>query len=174
MSSMARVALLLAILTPPMHASARPGAAESAVEFPSRILLAHNAARARAGRLPLVWDQNLASDAASYAAQMAITGVFQHSDRKTRRGVGENLWMGSRGYFSFDRMVGSWASEKRMYVPGQFPAVSSTGNWADVGHYTQMIWPRTERLGCALASSRTTDYLVCRYSPAGNIDGTAV
>jgi hypothetical protein len=34
-----------------------------------------------------------------------------------------------------------------------------------------MIWPTTTRVGCALASTPRTDYLVCRYSPAGNIDG---
>lgn len=68
-------------------------------------------------------------------------------------------------------MVGAWASEKRMFAPGVFPAVSRTGNWIDVAHYTQMIWPTTQRIGCALASTGRTDYLVCRYSPAGNVDG---
>ena len=58
-----------------------------------------------------------------------------------------------------------------MFFPGIFPATSRTGNWIDVGHYTQMIWPTSQRIGCALASTRSTDYLVCRYSPAGNIDG---
>ena len=35
----------------------------------------------------------------------------------------------------------------------------------------QMIWPTTTHVGCALASNARSDYLVCRYSPAGNIDG---
>ena len=34
-----------------------------------------------------------------------------------------------------------------------------------------MIWPATTRVGCALASTARTDYLVCRYATAGNIDG---
>jgi hypothetical protein len=37
-----------------------------------------------------------------------------------------------------------------------------------------MIWPTTTRVGCALATNASTDYLVCRYSPAGNIDGRPV
>jgi hypothetical protein len=80
------------------------------------------------------------------------------------------LWMGSRGAFSVEAMVGGWSSEKRYFTRGIFPNNSNTGNWADVGHYTQMIWPTTQRVGCAIASTPRTDYLVCRYSPAGNID----
>jgi Cysteine-rich secretory protein family len=143
-------------------------------EFPERILAAHNVERARAGMPPLVWDNNLGVGAAAYAQQMAFTGVFQHSNRQARRGIGENLWMGSHGAFSFETMVSGWASEKRFFRPGIFPNNSSTGNWEDVGHYTQMIWPATTRVGCALASTVRTDYLVCRYATAGNIDGRRV
>jgi hypothetical protein len=71
-------------------------------------------------------------------------------------------------------MVSDWASERRMFQAGLFPAVSRTGNWADVAHYTQIVWPTTTRVGCALASNGRTDYLVCHYSPAGNIDGRPV
>lgn len=78
--------------------------------------------------------------------------------------------MGTRRAFGVEGMVGAWASEKRLFVRGVFPGVSRTGNWIDVGHYTQMIWPATQRIGCALASTGRTDYLVCLYSPAGNID----
>ena len=68
-------------------------------------------------------------------------------------------------------MVGSWAAEKRLFRPGLFPGVSTTGNWLDVSHYTQMIWPTTTRVGCAVYRTRHWDYLICRYSPPGNIDG---
>jgi hypothetical protein len=105
---------------------------------------------------------------------LAVTNVFQHSDRRARVGTGENLWMGTRGAYSVETMVGHWASERRYFVPGTFPNNSRSGNWADIGHYTQMIWPTTTRVGCALASNATTDYLVCRYSPAGNIDGRVI
>jgi hypothetical protein len=103
-----------------------------------------------------------------------MTNVFQHSERKARAGTGENLWMGTRGAYSVETMVGNWASERRLFVPGTFPNNSRSGNWEDIGHYTQMIWPTTTRVGCALASNASTDYLVCRYSPAGNVDGHAV
>src|SRR5437868_1407920 len=152
-----------------------PAAAQSfAGQFPARILAAHNTARAQAGVAPLVWDKDLGTAAASYATQMALTGRFAHSDRSLRRGTGENLWMGTRGAFGVEAMVGGWASEKRWFRPGLFPSVSRTGNWEDVGHYTQMIWPTTSRVGCALASTARVDYLVCRYAGAGNIDGRPI
>lgn len=159
-------------------ASAMPAAARGesilASEFPARVLAAHNAQRAALGLPPLVWDNSLGTAAAAYAQQMAFTGIFQHSDKRTRPRIGENLWYGTHGAFSLEAMVSSWASEKRLFMPGIFPYVSRTGNWMDVAHYTYMIWPTTRRIGCALASTARIDYLVCRYAPSGNIDGKRV
>ncbi len=165
-----------AVAAAPLAAAAPAAAAPNsfASQFPGRVLAAHNAARAQARVAAMVWDPALGNTAAAYARQLAFTGTFQHSNRKARRGVGENLWMGSRGAFRVERMVGDWASERRMFVPGIFPSVTRTGNWADVAHYTQIIWPTTTRVGCALATNARADYLVCHYSPAGNIDGRAV
>jgi|tagenome__1003787_1003787.scaffolds.fasta_scaffold20989036_10 hypothetical protein len=142
--------------------------------FPARILAAHNVERMQAGMPPLSWDPALGNAAAVYAQQMAMTGIFAHSDRSQRRGTGENLWMGTHGAFSIEAMVGGWVSEKRNFRAGIFPNVSRTSDWADVGHYTQMIWPTTQRVGCAIASTARVDYLVCRYATAGNIDGRPV
>lgn len=82
--------------------------------------------------------------------------------------------MGTRGAFSVDQMLGSWVAEGRMFRPGRFPNVSRTGSWEQVGHYTQMIWPTSIRVGCAVRSSIRYDYLVCRYSPPGNVMGVMV
>ena len=153
---------------------ANAAAPSFAAQFPARVLAAHNAARAQAGMPALAWDPALGLSAAAYAQQMALTNRFEHSNRRARRGVGENLWMGTRGAFSIERMVSDWASERRMFRAGVFPSVTRTANWADVAHYTQIIWPTTTRVGCALASNGRSDYLVCHYSPAGNIDGRPV
>lgn len=143
-------------------------------DFASEILYQHNFERRSAGVAPLVWDAALAANAAAYARQLARLGTLRHSNRAARPGQGENLWMGTRGYFSPRLMITNWASEKARFRPGIFPRVSTTGNWADVGHYSQMIWPTTTRLGCAIASAGRNEVLVCRYSPAGNIDGRRV
>lgn len=137
--------------------------------FSQVMLDGHNRERAAVGVAPLRWDPALAGAAQRYARELAATGKWGHSDARSRRGQGENLWMGTRGAFTTQRMVADWASEKRMFRAGLFPAVSSTRSWADVGHYTQMVWRETTTVGCALESSAANDYLVCRYGPGGNV-----
>lgn len=136
-----------------------------------RLLAAHNRERGSLGVAPLAWDPALAAAAASYGPQLASLGRLQHSPKQSRPGQRENLWMGTAGAFTPEQMVASWIEEKRFFRPGIFPAVSSTGNWFDVAHYTAAIWPTTTRLGCAVYSNRSWDFLICRYSPPGNIDG---
>jgi hypothetical protein len=171
---MGRKVIALAMLCAACVTVRVSAASLGAATFPMRILAAHNAERVQAGMPPLSWDPSLAEGAALYAQQLAFTGVFAHSDRSQRRGVGENLWMGSHAAFSVEAMVGGWSSEKRYFHAGIFPNNSRTGDWEDVGHYTQMIWPTTSHVGCAIASSPRADYLVCRYATAGNIDGRLV
>jgi len=137
-------------------------------------LAAQNPERAAVRVPPLAWDGALAGGAAAYARQLAATGTFRHSDRRARAGTGENLWMGSAGAFSPEHMISNWSSEKRLFVRGTFPYVSRSGRWSDVGHYTQMVWSATTRVGCGVAQGRGRDVLVCRYAPAGNIDGRRV
>ena len=134
-------------------------------------LAAHNRERSAFGSAPLVWDETLAAQARGYAAVLAGLGRLQHSPKSQRPGQGENLWLGSRRAYVPEAMIASWAGERRFFRRGAFPAVSRTGNWRDVGHYTQIVWPATTRVGCGLASSTRWDVLVCRYSPPGNRDG---
>jgi len=136
------------------------------------VLNAQNAARARFGVRPMAWSEDLAAEAMSHARFMAATGVYGHDQTPGRRKKqGENLWRGQKGVFSYDVMIGTMVAEERVFRPGTFPNVSTTGEWHDVAHYTQIVWPTTTHVGCAVASSATTDYLVCRYSPTGNKDG---
>jgi len=96
-----------------------------------------------------------------------------HSPREGRPGERENLAMAWHGTMSPEQMVGLWSREKLLLQPGIFPAVSRTGQWQDVAHYTQMVWPTTTRVGCAIFAA-DWDYLICRYSPPGNIDGKPI
>jgi hypothetical protein len=138
------------------------------------LLRMHNAARAAAGASRLTWDPQLEAEAAGYARYLASRNLFMHSSRSSRADTGENLWMGTRGAFPIESMVGGWLSEGNKFRAGIFPAVSRNGNWHEVGHYTQMVWPQTRRVGCALASNRSFDFLVCRYWPSGNVHGQPV
>ena len=157
-------------------ALAAPAVAQTLALDPlsARLLAAHNRERAAVRVPPLQWDPALAAAAASYGPALAAVGRLQHSPRHTRPGQRENLWMGTRGAFSPEQMIATWAEEKRRFRPGIFPAVSTTGNWLDVSHYSQIIWRTTTRVGCALYSTRSWDFLICRYSPPGNVDGRPV
>jgi hypothetical protein len=149
-------------------------AAQEQRDFASRLLAAHNLERDRTGLPRLAWSNRLAQDAQDWAEQIARRGALQHADGAMRKGEGENLWMGSAGYYSAETMIGGFLAERDMFRPGKFPDVSRTGNWADVGHYTQIVWPATTEVGCAIAKGASEDILVCRYNPAGNVFGQKV
>jgi len=118
-------------------------------------------------------DADLAAHAASYGPVLASLKHLVHSPRDGRPGERENLAMAWHGTLSPEQLVDMWTREKRLLEPGLFPAVSRTGEWEDVAHYTQMVWPTTTRVGCAIFAA-DWDYLICRYSPPGNIDGKPV
>ena len=151
-----------------------PVLAQGRGDFAGRLLAAHNEERDRSGLARLSWSSKLAQDAQDWAEHLSRTGTLQHADGKRRRNMGENLWMGSAGYYSAEDMVGGFLAERAKFRPGTFPQVSRTGNWSDVGHYTQIIWPRTTEVGCAVAKGAVNDFLVCRYNPPGNMIGEKV
>jgi hypothetical protein len=139
------------------------------------MIAAQNEARSRYGVHPLVWDDRLAASARAYAEMLGRSGRFEHDPQRGRQPhEGENLWVGTRSAYSYAEMIGLLIDERRDFRPGRFPAVSRSGDWSKVAHYTQIIWPTTERVGCATASNRSSDYLVCRYLPAGNVVGVTL
>lgn len=134
-----------------------------------RVMLSrHNAARAALGLPPLVWDDALARDARGYSEQMARSGRFAHADQ---HGQGENLFTGTRGAYSYAEMIDLWLAERRDFVNAPTPGFSRTGRAGDVAHYTQIVWRGARAVGCALAMGERDDFLVCRYSPPGNVVG---
>lgn len=138
-----------------------------------RLLNPHNAERVRAGVPPMQWDAQLATDAQQWARHLAATGQFEHFEEVSDDpdAQGENLWMGTRGAFSPEVMVGHWIEEKKDFKPGVFPDNSRTGDLEDVGHYTQIVWRDTRNVGCAIARNAADEFLVCRYSATGNVIG---
>jgi hypothetical protein len=139
--------------------------------FEQRILAAHNHERLGLGLQPLTWNDGLAQSAEQWADYLAATGRFEHAPENHGDPQGENLWAGTKGYFTPEAMVDAWAREKRFFRPGIFPNNSTTGRVEDVGHYTQMVWRTTNQVGCAEVSSGSEDILVCRYTGAGNYIG---
>ena len=152
------------------------GGTDRHANLEARLLAAHNRERAATGVPALEWDPALAADAARYARVLAETGAFEHSpaDPSDPDVQGENLWAGTPGAWAPEEMVGYWIAETRDYKAGVFPAVSRSGDLDRVGHYTQLIWRATRRVGCALDRSQKEELLVCRYAQGGNVIGERV
>ena len=174
---MTRLSLLAAsvalLAVSPAVAQPAPQGATGAIA--ERILAAHNRERAAVGAPPLEWDATLTDHAASYGPVLARLGQLVHSPREGRPGERENLAKAWHGTMSPEGLIGLWSRERQLLEPGSylFPGTSRTGNWQDIAHYTQMVWPTTTHVGCAIYPA-DWDYLICRYSPPGNKDGKPI
>lgn len=128
-----------------------------------RAMLAHhNAVRADVGVAPLRWDEGLAAQAQQWADHLAVSGCLMRHRQPNR--YGENLFQGTaRHYRAIDAAQG-WESEKALYRGG----VITETNYRQIGHYTQMVWRGTTRLGCGEAICNATRLVTCNYDPPGN------
>lgn len=125
---------------------------------------AHNAARSQVGVGPMRWDNQLAAYALDYAnKQKAACPNLVHS----KGPHGENLAAGT-GAFSGKRAVDMWVAEKQYYHNS-----SNSCRGGVCGHYTQVVWRNSVRLGCARVQCNNNRwwYVICTYSPRGNIAG---
>lgn len=148
--------------------SAPPSGSSSSGGMAQELLNAHNSYRSQVGAPPLTWSDNLANQAKEWANHLSSTGKFEHSSGTQQ---GENLWKGTSNHFSYTQMVDRWGDEKKNFNGGVSPNFSHTGNFGDVGHYTQMVWKNTTQVGCAVVDGNGNAVLVCRYDPSGNVAG---
>lgn len=129
----------------------------------AEFLTAHNIYRCTAGIPMLEWDLHAFQTARKYA-EKAPTTRLSHSDtmqRKNPQGqvygenvaVGHGLWPG--------QVVARWHDEIRNTQGGKFRPKR-----AGLGHYTQLVWRKTLKVGCSLGQNRRV--AVCHYDPAGN------
>jgi len=130
----------------------------------------HNKARADVGVGPLVWLKSLAEYAQSWADHLAATRCrIEHRpySGKWKQRHGENLFVGTSGYYGVADAVKAWESEKSLYHGKPL----NSSNWYPSGHYTQMVWRSTSHIGCAKAECGGNVIIVCNYDPPGNVLG---
>jgi uncharacterized protein YkwD len=156
--------------------SAGGGDAASTSEPPelAGTLAAHNQVRRGVGVPDLQWDPALAAIAQAWAERcvdnQAPAGLIDHNPGREDNypdSVGENIY-GSTGTATGPGAVASWAAEADDYD------YASNSCSAVCGHYTQVVWRTTSKVGCALHTCAGLTYgstVVCDYSPAGN-DGS--
>jgi len=144
----------------------------SSADLMSESLAAHSKYRAPLGIPNLKWSSSLAKSAQAWADKLASSGSFSHSHTD---GVGENIAYGSANSRNAEGFVDMWGEEEEFFVAGRnYPECSSSGDQADVWHYTQMIWEKTTELGCGMGRGSGKLYYVCQYSPPGNRRGDPV
>lgn len=147
-------------------------------KFVQAALDSHNAYRKKHKVSALTYNGQIAKVAQAWASKLigslAQGGRLQH---RPNNKYGENLWMG-RGYKFNDEeavntAVKAWYDEIRIYKPyfGREPSMS---NFAEYGHFTQVVWKNTARLGMGIARKNGTIVVVANYDPPGNYKGQYV
>ena len=126
---------------------------------------AHNEVRRAHGiDADLVWDESLAEVSLEWLEHLAANNNCQ-MEHNWDSPLGENL-MWATYYMGAEDVVAGWASEEAFYdydsnscQPGEM-----------CGHYTQIVWEDTERVGCAMiVCPNERDHMwMCNYDPAGN------
>eukprot|EP00668_Euglena_longa_P033199 GGOE01042731.1.p1 GENE.GGOE01042731.1~~GGOE01042731.1.p1 ORF type:complete len:1446 (+),score=372.75 GGOE01042731.1:39-4376(+) len=168
--------VVVAYSVPPVAESPRPSmpAKDPAVLFRETMLAYHNKLRAKVHVGPLVWCPKLQQHAQAYAEILAKRGIQEHSAHETRPDQGENLCKHSTLKMPADQVAfstcQSFEEESAYYSPGTLMEVYKAPIF---GHYTQMVWQETTKLGAAMAAGERGIFVVCRYSPSGNRLGMA-
>nr|WJJ70393.1 venom protein U-MPTX.10-24 [Megalopyge opercularis] len=122
----------------------------------------------------MLWDDDLAAKAAKWAEG----GEFTHNPdisikSELFNSTGENLYVGFASGGKVIPIITDaiqlWFTEHKYYVyqPITIDVLSK------VGHYTQMVWAKTNRVGCAIDQRKehglVKTLIVCNYGPPGNI-----
>lgn len=128
------------------------------------ILEAHNVERRLVGNADLVWDYQLEEFAADWASTIAQRGQLSH---RPNNSYGENCYMTTGTIGNQNQAILAFNGEKSDYVYGPV----SSSNWYGTGHYTQVIWYKTTRVGCATVKGSSGSFVVCNYDPPGNLMG---
>ena len=129
---------------------------------PAQEMLAlHNAVRATVRLPPLQWSEMLAGYSQKWANVLLAQNLSSHNPNSP---YGENIFITGSGATP-SLVMKQWASEILYYSY----ITNSCSN--DCGHYTQLVWRDTRKVGCAVARNERREIWVCSYDPPGNYRG---
>jgi hypothetical protein len=131
-------------------------------------LFHQNLVRAAKWELPLMWDSELEKYAKWWAGQRQAGCELMHSFPDGDFKLGENIYWGSGSTWTPTDAVKAWADEEKYY---NYQA-NSCALGQQCGHYTQIVWKTTKRVGCARVICDSGDvFMTCNYYPPGNYIG---
>ncbi|XP_020228108.1 pathogenesis-related protein PR-1 [Cajanus cajan] len=159
------IALFLLLATTNATVVVPNSAQKKARSFASQFLVPQNAARALVRLRPLVWDPKLTRYAQWYANQRRNDCALHHSNGP----YGENIFWGSGTGWKPAQAVSAWVEERQWYNYAQ----NSCADGQMCGHYTQVVWRSTTKVGCAsvVCSGGKGTFITCNYDPPGNYYG---
>lgn len=150
-----------------------PPSADELPDYARRFVEAHAAVRASVDPpaspplAPLAWDPQLAAVAQAWAA----TCPSGHSEDDR---YGENMFWSSSTSDPAQSAVRAWSSEAANYdYRTTRCARGREAGWFHCGHYTQMVWRDTTRVGCGFRTDCPGSFpivVVCEYDPPGNMN----
>lgn len=115
-----------------------------------------------------MWDSQLANYARWWAGQRRARCEVIHSFPEGYFKLGENIYWGSGSTWTPMDAVGAWADEEKYY---NYKA-NSCAEGEICGHYTQIVWKSTRKIGCARVVCNSGDvFMTCNYYPPGNYIG---
>ncbi|XP_038987569.1 pathogenesis-related protein 1C-like [Phoenix dactylifera] len=127
-------------------------------------LKAHNEIRKLAGEKPYVWDKKLARYARRWAEQRREQCDTTHSHGP----YGENMFWGTGWDWKAKEAVQNWAKEHLYYNRTERSCLPERM----CGHFTQIVWNSTARVGCARVECYHGGVIIsCNYEPPGNYVG---
>ena len=131
-------------------------------------LFTHNLVRAAKWEVPLFWDFQLEKYAQWWASQRKADCKLQHSFPEGDFKLGENIYWGSGSTWRPSDAVSAWSEEEKYYDY----ATNSCLEGQMCGHYTQIVWKNTRKIGCARVVCDNGDvFMTCNYDPPGNYIG---
>ncbi|XP_054167658.1 Golgi-associated plant pathogenesis-related protein 1-like [Oppia nitens] len=140
--------------------------------FQQDCLQSTNAYRSQHHAPGLTIDQSLVTYAKSRCQLISQYQDLQHGHAGLAGGTGENLaWAGSSapGVGSCKSAIDEWYNEVQYY---DYNTYQSTDPSKQIGHFTQLVWKSTTRVGCARCYGKGSQwyetYVVCDYQPPGN------
>ncbi|XP_074643338.1 cysteine-rich venom protein-like isoform X2 [Tubulanus polymorphus] len=134
------------------------------------ILDVHNGYRGKVNPPPkymfkMIWDEEAAKVAMGWASQCGAGGAHDESMARMvpgRSGYGQNMASFSSGSGSWTKAIKMWYDEVEFFDYEQGGDISKTG------HYTQVVWADSYRIGCGMATCESGDLYICNYGEAGN------
>ena len=130
----------------------------------------HNKIRKEVGSPPLEWSSELSAFAQEWANHLSANCKMEHrpENGKWMRKYGENIFWGMGREYSGVDASKSWFEEINNY---KYEEINSS-NWASTGHYTQMVWKKTTKIGMGIAKCPNGGIIiVANYDPPGNYMG---